>query len=303
MGFLKIYIRKYWKLFLIAILFLSFETICDLLQPTIMSKIVDIGVAGKNLNFILKMGGLMLLITFCGAIAAVARNFISSNVSQKFGTQLRLDLYKKIQSLSFENLDKFENASLITRLTNDITMVQNFANGLMRIFVKAPLLCLGAIIMAINLNPGLSIIILVIVPIVISFIIINLKIGFPLFINVQKSLDKLNGVLREYLSGVRVVKAFNRFVYEKERFENANENQVKSATKAMRIMSFFAPGIGFTVNIGIVLVIWIGGLNVNNKQMHVGQIIAFVNYMSQILFSLMAISMVFTTFVRAKASA
>jgi ATP-binding cassette, subfamily B, multidrug efflux pump len=303
LEFLKKYIKKYWKLFLLALLFLSCEASCDLLQPTIMSKIVDIGVVSKNFNYIFKMGAFMLLITLGGAIAAVSRNIISSRVSQKFGTELRADLFKKINSLSFENLDKFENASLITRLTNDITIVQQFANGLMRILVKAPLLCLGAIIMAIHLNPKLSLIILIIVPLIIFFIILNLKIGFPFFTKVQQSLDKLNGVLREYLSGVRVVKAFNRFEYEKERFENANENQVKSSTNAMRVMSFFSPGIGLTVNIGIVLVIWIGGINVNNKEMHVGQIIAFINYMSQILFSLMTISMVFTTFVRAKASA
>lgn len=299
----KKYVKTYWKPFCIALSFLMLEAIADLLQPTIMSKIIDVGVKGKDLNYVLKMGGLMLLVTGFGAISAVTRNIVSSNVSQKFGAELRLDLYKKVQSMSFDNIDKFEAASLVTRLTNDVTQLQNFVHGMMRIFVKAPIVCIGSIIMATLLNPRMAVIIFSIVPIVAVLISLSMKIGYPYFTKVQKALDKVNAVIREYLSGVRVVKAFNRFDYETERFENANEGLTAQSTKAMRVMAVFNPGITLTVNLGIVVLMWLGGSRVNSGQVEVGQIIAFINYMTQILFTLIMISNVFTMFIRAKASA
>ncbi|MBU3180825.1 ABC transporter ATP-binding protein/permease [Clostridium psychrophilum] len=302
MGYLKGYAHKYGLKFCIAVFFVIFEAFCDLMQPTIMSKIVDVGVANKNLNYVIQMGVIMLIIAGVGAISACIRNVISSNVSQKLGTDLRYDLFKKIQEFSFENIDKFEGATLVTRLTNDVTQVQNFVNGLMRIFVKAPIVGIGSIIMAARLNLHLSIILFAIVPVVAILIYFNMKIGFPYFIKVQKSLDSVNGVMREYLSGVRVVKAFNRFKYETERFENKNTLLTHNSATAMKITSIFTPIIGFIVNIGIILVIWIGGIYVNIGSMHVGQIIAFTNYMTQILFSLMMVTNVFTMFVRARAS-
>lgn len=156
MQFLRKYVRKYWKLFSTAVLFLACEAFCDLLQPTIMSKIIDVGVVGRDLNYALKMGGIMLLITAVGAVAASVRSVLASIVSQNFGAELRSDLFRKIQSLSFKNIDKFDWASLVTRLTNDVTQVQVFVNGLMRIFVKAPLVGIGALIMAVRLNPPQS---------------------------------------------------------------------------------------------------------------------------------------------------
>jgi ATP-binding cassette, subfamily B, multidrug efflux pump len=303
MGFLAKYIRKYWKSFSLAVLFLTFEAISDLMMPTIMAKIIDVGVAGRDLDYVLKMGGLMLLITLFGAIAASTRSIIASKVSQSFGAELRSDLYKKIQTLSFRNIDRFERASLITRLTNDVTQVQVFANGLMRIFVKSPLLAIGGLIMATRLNLHLSVVLIVVVPIVAIFIILNLKLGFPMFSKVQKALDRVNGVMREYLSGVRVVKAFNRFDVEVNKFEKTNDDFKKQSIAATRLMAVFSPAIMLTVNLGIVAVLWIGGFGVTNGNVQVGHIIAFINYMTQILFSLMMISMVFNMFVRAKTSA
>jgi ATP-binding cassette subfamily B protein len=216
---------------------------------------------------------------------------------------MRSDLFRKIQSMSFESIDKFDRAALITRLTNDITQVQNFTNGLMRIFAKAPILCIGALIMAARLNPHLTVILLVIIPIVGVLIALNMKIGFPLFMKVQKALDRVNGAMREYLSGVRVVKAFNRFDYEVDKFSGTNNEYRARATLAARAMAVFNPAIQLTVNMGVVAVIWLGGIRVEEGNMQVGQIIAFVNYMTQILFSLMTISMVFNMLVRARASA
>ena len=303
MKFLSKYVQKYWKSFSIAVLFLTFEAISDLMQPTIMAKIIDEGVVNRDIHYVLKMGGVMLLITAVGAISASSRSIIASIVSQNFGTELRSDLFKKIQTLSFKNLDKFNRASLITRLTNDVTQVQVFVNGLMRVFVKSPLLAIGGLVMATRLNLHLSVVLAVVVPIVALLIILNLRLGFPLFSKVQQALDRVNSVMREYLSGVRVVKAFNRFDVEMGKFANANEHFKDQSVAAGRLMATFSPLIMLTVNLGIVVVLWMGGLGVESGDIRVGHIIAFTNYMTQILFSLMMISMVFNMFVRAKASA
>lgn len=303
MEFLKKYISKYWKLFFTAVFFLSMEAYCDLLQPTIMARIVDNGVLEKKMNIVLLMGEKMLFVTVFGAFAATMRNIISSHVSQKFGTELRLDLFKKIQSFSFDNIDDFEGATLITRLTNDITQLQNFTNGLMRIFVKAPLLCIGSLIMATLLNPYLAVVLVVVVPIIVGLIVLSMKFGYPFFVRVQKSIDRVNSVMREYLSGIRVVKAFNRFDYEVERFHIENDKLAEVSSSAMKIMAIFSPGITLVVNLGIIAVLWIGGFRVEEHHIKVGQIIAFINYMTQILTSLMMISFVFNMYVRARVSA
>ncbi len=274
-----------------------------MLQPTVMAHIVDKGVANKDLHYVLKMGGLMLAVTALGAVAASTRSITASITSQGFGTDLRSDLFKKIQTLSFKNIDKFERASLITRLTNDVTQVQVFVNGLMRIFVKSPLLAIGGLIMASRLNLHLAVVLAVVVPIVAIMIVLNMKFGFPLFSKVQNALDRVNLVMREYLSGVRVVKAFNRFGVEVAKFSQVNEQFKNQSIAASRVMAVFSPTIMLTVNMGIVAVLWLSGLGVESGKVQVGQTIAFINYMTQILFSLMMISMVFNMFVRARASA
>lgn len=303
MNFLKKYAKKYWLPFSVAIIFLTIEATADLLLPTIMAKIIDVGVANRDMDYVLKMGGIMLLITGFGAVTATGRNFISSYVSQNFGADVRADLFRKIQSLSFQNIDKFDRASLVTRLTNDVTQIQTFTNGLMRIFVRAPLLCIGSLIMAVRLNLDLSIVLAIVVPIIAILIMLNMRLGFPRFIKVQKAMDWVNRVMREYLSGVRVVKAFNVFNFEISKFAQANLELQSTATSVSRLMSIFGPMMLTVMNIGIVAVLWFGGYGVQNGNIQVGEIIAFTNYMIQILFSLRMISMVFIMFVRAKASA
>lgn len=303
MRFYQKYIKKYGFVASVSMIFLTVEALCDLLQPTIMSRIIDIGVAQRDLDYVLKTGGLMLLITALGAVAATVRNLLATYVSQNFGAQLRADLFTKVQSLSFDSLNKFDRASLVTRMTNDVNQVQVFVNGMMRIFVKAPLMCIGGLFMATQLNADLAVVLAVVVPIVGLLIFLNLKIGFPFFFKVQQALDKVNGAMREYLSGVRVVKAFNRFDFEVGKFTGANEELQKKSLSATRVMSIFSPAIMLTVNLGIVAVLWLGGLGVEQGSIQVGHIIAFTNYMTQILFSLMMISLVFNMFVRAKASA
>jgi ATP-binding cassette, subfamily B, multidrug efflux pump len=297
------YLKKYWKPFSIAVLFLTLEAVCDLLMPTIMAKIVDVGIVNRDLDYVLKMGMVMLGVTLLGASAASTRSIIASITSQNFGSELRSDLFRKIQQLSFKNINRYDRASLITRLTNDVTQVQMFVNGLMRIFVKAPLLAIGGLIMATRLNIHLSIVLAIVVPLVDFLIFVNMRMSLPLFSRVQEALDKVNGIMREYLSGVRVVKAFNRFDYEIEKFSGYNEQLQDKTVAVSRVIATITPFIMLVMNLGIVAVLWFGGYGVEKGTIQVGHVIAFTNYMTQILFSLMMISMVFNMFVRAKTSA
>lgn len=303
MNYLKKYLIRYWKLFGMAILFLTFGTMCDLILPTIMSKVVDVGVKSRNIQYIYQMGELMLIIVALGSIFAITRNILSSRVAQRYGADLRIDLFEKIQTISYDNFNNFETSSLIIRLTNDVTQVQSCVNSLMRLGIKAPLICIGSVVLAAIINPQMALVLVAIIPIICILLYANMRIGYPFFYKVQKALDKVNGVVREYLSGVRVVKAFNSFDYEIERFEEINKNYTSLSITVNRVFAIFSPSISIIVNIGIVTVLWFGGYKVSIGGMKVGQVIAFTNYMGQMLFSLVAIGNVFNTFVRAKASA
>lgn len=302
-NYLKKYIQRYNKLFFIALVFLIFETLGDLIQPTIMARIVDIGVKNGDVNYVIKLGCIMLLLTAIGAIFASIRNIVSTKASQSFGADLREDLYIKIQGFSLDNVDEFQDASLITRLTNDVNHMQNFSHGMMRVFVKAPVIGIGAIIMSFILNPKMGFILLAIVPIAGIIIYFNFQISYPIFKTMQIALDKVNGVMREYLAGIRVVKAFNRFNYEEERFQERNRDLKDTTLKAMKTIALFSPLVSLVVNIGVVLILWFGGYSVNNGNMEAGKIMALVNYMTQLLFSLLMTTRVLNMFIRARASA
>jgi len=295
--------RKHWKLFLTGVFFLSLEATADLFQPLLMARIVDQGVANNDLDTVFQVGLTMLGVTLFGALAACTRNILASRVSQDFGTELRSDVFKKVQKLSFASIDELNRASLITRITNDVTQVQNFVNGMMRIFVKAPLMSIGSIIMAMNLNLRLSWVLAFVVPVVAMIIFLNMRLSYPIFTRMQRALDRLNNGMREYLSGVRVVKAFNRFDFEVSKFEGQNQELAGISIKAMRLSAFMNPAVTFTINMGLLAILWIGGNFVEEGQMAIGEVIAFTNYMTQIMVSLMMTSMVFNMFIRAKASA
>jgi ATP-binding cassette, subfamily B, multidrug efflux pump len=293
------YFAKYKKLFFLAIFFLTIEATVDLLQPTIMSQLVDVGVKNKDLNYITKAGFWMIVITLIGAISANIRNYLASTVSQDFSSDLRLDVYKKVTQLSFKSIDQLETASIVTRLTNDVTQVQQFSYGIMRIVVKAPILAIGAIIMMVLLSPKMALVLGAVLPISILIMVLSMRIGFPFFVKVQRALDHVNTVMREYLAGVRVVKAFNRFKHEQERFDQANADLAHSTAKSMKVIAFFSPGIALTVNLGIATILFIAGYQ---GTLEVGKIMAFVMYMTQILHALSLMTNIFNLFVRAKAS-
>ncbi len=296
------YIRLYFLPFLAALACLTIESTCDLLQPTIMAQVVDRGVADRDSGLVARFGLLMLGVAAVGALGAAGRNVIASIVSYRFGARLREDLFRRVTSFSFRELDGFDTASLITRQTNDVTQVQTFVNGIMRVFVKAPILAVGALIMAAALEPGLTVVLAVAVPAAAVLIVVNLATGFPRFRRVQEGIDGVNSVTREYLGGIRVVKAFGRERREVDRFAFANAELTGASTHALRVMALFGPAVVLVMNVGIVAVLWIGGYRVSQGSLQLGKIIAFITYMTQILFALNMVSAIFTRFVRARAS-
>lgn len=297
-----VYMKKYFALFILGIVLVSFEAICDLMQPTILANVIDIGIANKDMNYLINKGFLMVVITIAGAVFAILRSIISTNVSQKFARDLRSDVFKHINSYSFENIDKITKGSLITRSTNDINQIQQFVNGLMRIIIKAPILCIGSFILAMKLNLKLSIVLLVGIIIIFGIIIINLNIGTPYFKKVQISLDNLNSNLRQYLCNIRIVKLFNRVKYEEEKFENVNMDLLEVTEKAMKISAVFKPTITLISNIIIAVILYLGSKLILKNEIEVGVIVAYINYIGRILTSLLMIAHIFNVFIRAKAS-
>jgi len=294
------YIRKNIRSFLIAVLFLSIETLSDLLQPTFMSYIVDNGVQHNDLKQIIGYGCIMLAIAAAGAMGAVVRNIFATKTSQRISMEMRSDIYKKVLGLSFENIDRLSTASIITRVTNDVTQIQNFVNGTMRIMLKAPITCIGAITLIILQTPQQIPVMIAILCVAFALIGANMLLGYPRFGKLQRSLDKLNIVAREFLSSIRVVKAFGGQTQEKEKFSAAAENFAQSGISAMRVSAVFSPLINLAVNAGIVVLLW---LSQSQESGEIGRLMASVNYMTQVLFSLGMVSMILNSAVRATASA
>lgn len=293
------YIRKHLGIFLLSTLFLTMEAMADLFQPTFMSMIVDRGIQNADVKQILFYGACMLGIAMTGAICAVMRNRFASRVSQTIGKELRRDMYHNVQLLSMENIDRLRPASIITRITNDVVQVQEFINGIMRIMVKAPITCIGAIILILIQTPRQAPVMAGILVIASILIFGNMHIGYPRFGTVQKRLDRLNGVTREFLSSVRVVKAFHAEEKEGEKFEDVSLAFARVNTAALRTMAVFSPLISLTVNFGVVLLLWISA---SSRSTEIGRLMASVNYMTQVLFAVGMISNTLNIAVRATAS-
>ncbi|PKM81187.1 MAG: multidrug ABC transporter ATP-binding protein [Firmicutes bacterium HGW-Firmicutes-14] len=297
------YLKPYWKAALLAPLLMLFQVVTELLQPKLMADIVDNGIARGDLGYIMRIGSIMIGVTLIGVLGGFGCVFFSSIAAQSFGTDLRSDLYKKVQTFSFTELDRLQTASLITRLTNDILQVQNVVLTMLRILVRAPLLSIGGLIMAVAINPGLAMILLATVPVLVLALAFIIHKGFPLFARVQKGLDRVNTVMRENLSGVRVVKAFVRSDYEIRRFGTVNDEFTDVSIQAIRIVSIIMPVMLLVLNFSILAVIWFGGGRVDTGNMQVGEVMAFINYMTQILFALMIVGFMLMMVSRAKVSA
>jgi ATP-binding cassette subfamily B protein len=302
MKYLLPYWRRYRAMFFLGVSFVFVEAVCELLQPRIMSSLIDEGAlagsSGTVGRYALTMFG-VLIVSIC---AALTRNYIASTVSQRFARDLRFDLFRKIHSLSADGIDSFEGGSLITRMTNDINQIQGFANGAMRMFVKAPFICIGAIIMSASLNLRTMAVIIPIIIIVLFTVMLSMKMAYPRFAKMQRALDRLNTTMREYLGGIRLVKAFRRFTEEERRFSGANDLLTLETTGANNVLAVFSPFLSLFVHIGIAVILLLGAQWVKTGDMQVGQIIAFVSYLAQILQSLAMISNLLNMFVRVRTS-
>lgn len=296
------YIRPYWKAALLAPLLMMVEVYTDLLQPQLMASIVDHGVLTGDIAHIQKTGALMLGVALIGLAGGVGCTVFSSIASQQFGADVRSDLFMKVQACSFRNLERFTTGSLITRLTNDVTQVQMFVQMLLRILVRAPLLTIGSLIMAFTISVKLALILVIVTPVLFGVLFAVIRRGFPLFSQVQQKLDRLNNVLQENLSGIRVVKAFVRADYENKRFRAANDDFMHIAVKANLVMATMMPVMFLLLNASIVAALWFGGKLYWGGSLQVGELVAFTNYVTQMLFSMMMVGMMMMNVSRAKAS-
>ncbi len=296
------YFKRYKIPFLTAVFCVTSEAVCDLLGPTLMSNIINTGIEQGSITKVYYWGFLMLLVTLVGAGFAVTRNILASKVSQRMGADLRYDLFEKIVYFSEVGGDKIESGSLITRMTNDTNQIIQFVNGIMRIFMKAPITCIGSIVLASLLNFRLSLIIYGVVLVVAGLIIISMKLSYPRFYQLQKAMDKVNLTVQEYLIGVRLVKAFGTYNRETGRFEEANVNLMQKGVSSQMVITLISPLLTLSVGIGTVIVIFVGSRLFTLNLASPGDVTAFTIYMAQILTSLVMITNIFNTFVRTKAS-
>ena len=297
------YLKPYWLPALLAPLFMVLEVCMDLMQPKLLQRIVDDGIAAGDAGEIQRTGLLMLGVALLGVIGGVGCTIYSSIASQNFGRDLRGSLFGKVQSLSFRNLDNLPTGTLITRITNDVTQLQTFVQMLLRMFVRSPMLIVGSLIMAVTINAKLTLILAVSVPLLFLFLFFLVRFSLPMFANVQKRLDGVNGRLQENLNGIRVVKAFVRSDYEEERFGEVNRDYTFVMTRGMRIMALNMPIMTLILNISIIAVLWYGGALNRSGDLAVGELVAYINYVTQMLSSMLSIGMILTFISRAKASA
>lgn len=295
------YFKPYIPRGIIAALFKMGESFADLTLPLIMAKVIDIGVSNKDFEYILSMGGKMILVAGAGYLSAILSNYFSSRTSQEFGANLRESIFTKIQHFTFNQLNKFSQASLITRITKDVDQVTNMFLMCIRMVLRGLTTGVGAVIMAIIINPTLSIIFIIITPLIIYSTLYYMKKSFGLFDLVQK-LDNLTLILRENLSGIRVVRALSKEKIEESRFDKKNDELKEQSIKAESLMISKLPFITLIMNLGVVAVLWFGGINVHYGNMHLGEIVAFINYLNMILFAMNALSFLFTLYSKTSIS-
>jgi ATP-binding cassette subfamily B protein len=296
------FLKPYWHWALLAPLLMGLEVAMDLMQPKMVQRIIDEGVAQSDMRVVATTGLMMIGLAFIGAIGGVGCVVLSVLASQGFGTDLRGALFRKVQSLSFGNLDKLETGQLITRLTNDVVQMQETVSMSLRIMVRAPLMLVGSLILAILTSPQLAWLLLVLGPVVLAVLGWVIRKAYPLFAGVQRRIDDLNTVMQENLSGVRVVKAFVRADYEERRFGVINDRLMEQTVRAARTVAVSMPAVMLTLNVGVVAALWFGGIEVMVGDMQVGELVAFINYLMRTLRSLMFVSMLVMRLARAQAS-
>lgn len=297
--------RKYlaWWAVAIGTVFLIVQVICDLWLPNITSDIINNGVAKSDISYIWNSGYKMLAISLLGVLAAAVNVYFAATQSQKMGSKIRDALFKKVSFLSNHEFEKFGDASLITRTTNDVIQIQNVMVMILRMMLQSPIMLVGAGIMAYNKQPALTAVFLVAIPVLVFFVGIIMYFAVPLFQGMQKKIDRINLVFREGLTGVRVIRAFNRDKFEQDRFGDANKDYTHTAIKVFTIVSFMLPIMTLIMSGTNMGIIWYGAKLISNQTMQVGNLVAFMTYAAQILMSFMMLSMVFVLIPRASASA
>ena len=298
----KKYIIPYLSAFVIGPLMMLTEVAGEVMLPKFMSMIINNGVASRNVAYIGKMGTLMVLTVLFMAVGGILGAYFSAKASISFTSDMRNDLFRKVQQFSFENIDGYSTGSLVTRLTNDVQQVQNVLMMGLRMALRAPGMFLGALIMAFMMNRQLAVIILIVIPLLLAAIILILKTAFPRFGEMQRRLDRLNSGIQESLTNVRVVKSFVREDHEIEKFSRLNRDLKESSLRALRIVITTMPVMMFAMNVTTLAVVWYGGNIIIAGKMPVGDLTAFTTYIVQILMSLMMLSMVFLQSSRASAS-
>lgn len=279
------------------------QSLAELYLPTLMADIVNDGIVKGDVPYIWKIGGWMLVIAIGGTAASVTASYLSSKTAGGFAKQLRSRVFRHVENFSLQEFDKLGTASLITRTTNDITQVQNVLTMMLRMMIMAPLMSIGGIFMAISQDAKLSTIFLVVLPVLAGAIALIGAKGLPLFKQIQKKLDRLNLVLREQLTGIRVVRSFNRGEHERQRFNNANTDLRDISIKVNVLMATLMPVMMLVMNFSMIAILFFGGQRIDSGSMDIGSLIAFVQYAMQIMFSLIMVSIIFVMIPRASASA
>ena len=298
----KSYILPYKSAFILGPLMMVTEVLGEILLPKFMSMIINHGVAQKDGGYILKMGLVMAITSFLMAAGGILGAYFAAKASISFTSDLRRDLFARVQQFSFKNIDTFSTGSLVTRLTNDIQQVQNLIMMGLRMMLRAPGMFLGALVMAFWMNAELAAVVLVVIPLLTAAIVWILRTAYPRFTAMQKALDTLNSGIQEVLTNVRVVKSFVREDYEEKRFADTNRELKEAGLRALKIVIATMPVMMFAMNVTTLAVVWFGGNLIIGGRMEVGDLTAFTTYIVQILMSLMMLSMVFLQSSRAMAS-
>ncbi|OEF97450.1 ABC transporter ATP-binding protein [Desulfuribacillus alkaliarsenatis] len=297
------YIKPYKYLIALIMVFTLIAIMLELYLPTLMADVVDVGIVNEDVPFIIKTGGWMVLFAFFAVLFTIAVAYISNRVALGFARDIRRRLFVKIESFSLQEFERVGPASLITRSTNDIKQIQDVVNMMLRMMTRAPLMLVGGIIMAVSREPVLSLVFLVAMPILVGSIVLIARKAIPLFGLLQKRTDRLNLLLRETLSGIRVIRAFNRVNFEKARFTEANNEYRDTGVKVNRIIAVVFPIMLITMNFTNIAIVWFGAIRIDQGAMQVGNLMAFLQYAMMILMSLIMMSYAFIMIPRAQASA
>lgn len=296
------YIKPYLSAFILGPILMIVEVIGEVFMPKLMANIIDIGIVNEDYAYIVAHGILMVVVAILMLLGGVGGAYFAAKASVGFSSDMRRDVFSKIQKMSFANLDQFSTGSLVTRMTNDTTQVQNLINMMLRMMLRAPGMLIGGIIMAIILNPDLAKVLLVALPIIIIVVILSIKFVFPKFKIMQDKLDKLNSNVQEIMTSIRVIKSFVREDYENVRFEESNSNLKESTLSAMKVIILLMPTMSIIMNVTTLAVVWFGGKEILAGHMDVGNLTAFITYVTQILGSLLMVSFMFLQCSRAFAS-